>query len=172
MFVPGYGRTYDEGNTDRFPVDGDGFIDFCTIFPYLGSKISSDCTDDADIDNRIVQASKMFGYLRKKVLCSKRIMNTTKKLQYESYVLPSYSSAASSGGSTRRRSLSWSRSTGETCAPWPERQRTSRGRIAPVRSSSRSGSVCEGSRVTSLRMHYAGWATLHGCPSTSCLGDF
>jgi len=49
MFVPGYGRTYDEGNTDRFPVDGDGFIDFWTIFPYLGSKISSDCTDDADI---------------------------------------------------------------------------------------------------------------------------
>ena len=49
MFGPGYGRTYDEGNTDRLQVDGDGFIDFCAIFPYLGSKISSDCTDDADI---------------------------------------------------------------------------------------------------------------------------
>ena len=87
MFVPGYGRTYDEGNTDRFPVDGDGFIDFYTIFPYLGSKISSDSTDDADIDNRIVQASKMFGYLRKNVLFSKRLTNATKKLLYESYVL-------------------------------------------------------------------------------------
>jgi len=53
MFVPGYGRTYDEGNTDRFSVDGDGFIHFCTIFPYLGAKISSNCIDDADIDNRI-----------------------------------------------------------------------------------------------------------------------
>ena len=29
----------------------------------------------------------MFGYLRKKVLCSKRITNATKKLLYESYVL-------------------------------------------------------------------------------------
>ena len=87
MFVPGYGRTYDEGNKDRFSEDGDGFIDSCTIFPYLGSKISSDCTDDADIDNRIVQASKMFCYLSKKVLCSKRITNATKKRLYESYVL-------------------------------------------------------------------------------------
>jgi len=68
-------------------VDGDGFIDLCTIFPYLGSKISSDCTDDADIDNRIMQASKMFSYLRKKVLRSKRITNATKKLLYESYVI-------------------------------------------------------------------------------------
>ena len=25
--------------------------------------------------------------------------------------------------------------------------------------------------VTSPRTHCAGWATLHGCPSTSCLGD-
>ena len=117
MFVPGYGRTYDEGNTDRFPVDGDGFIDFCIIFPNLGSKISSDCTDDADIDNRIAQASKMFGYVRKKLLYGS---------PYVCY--PSYSSAASSGGSTRRRSRSWSRSRGKMCAPWPERQRTSRGR--------------------------------------------
>jgi len=53
MFVKGYGRTHEEGNTDSFPVYGDGFIDFCTIFPYLGSKISSDCTVDADVDNRI-----------------------------------------------------------------------------------------------------------------------
>jgi len=58
MFVPGYGRTYDEGNTDRFPVDVDGFIDLCTFFPYLGSKISADCTDDADIDRSTTASAK------------------------------------------------------------------------------------------------------------------
>ena len=87
MFIPGFGREYEDGDTSRYSVDGDGFIDFTKTFPYLGSKISSDCTDDADIDNRIAQASKMFGCLRKKVLCSKRVSNETKRQLYEAYVL-------------------------------------------------------------------------------------
>jgi len=134
----------DEGNTDRFPVDGDGFIDFCAIFPYLDSKISSDCADDADIDNRIcVQASKMFGNLRKKVLCSKRITNATKKLLYESYVLSILlfgSELWRPNAASLEKLESFHRGNVRAMA----RTTTSRGRItpAPERSSSRSGSVC------------------------------
>ena len=87
MFIPGYGRQHSDGDTSRYTVNGTGFIDFTTIFPYLGSKITSDCKDDADIDNRIIQASKMFGSLRN-VLCSKRTSIITKKTLYEAYVLP------------------------------------------------------------------------------------
>ena len=49
LYVPGYGHRYIDGNTTRFTFhtsDGDGFIDFCTVFPYIGSKISSaECSD-------------------------------------------------------------------------------------------------------------------------------
>jgi len=107
MFVPGYGRTYDEDDTDRFPVDGESFIDFCTIFPYLGSKISSDYTDEADIDNRIVQASKTFGYLRKKVLCSKRILTLTLR----GYTRPRALSTLSHKGRSLMRPTASSRSS-------------------------------------------------------------
>jgi hypothetical protein len=88
MFIPGHGRHYEEADTSRFFVEEDGFVDFTTSFSYLGSKITSDCKDDADIDHRIIQASKMFGSLRRILLCSKRITRTTKKAIYEAYVLP------------------------------------------------------------------------------------
>ena len=87
MFIPGYGHEYESGDTSRYLVNGDGFIDFCKVFTYLGSKISCDGTDDADINHRIVQASKMFGCLRK-TLCGKRIKIGTKYIMYNAYVLP------------------------------------------------------------------------------------
>jgi hypothetical protein len=40
-----------------------------------------------DINHRIVQASKMFGCLRK-TLCGKRIKTGTKYIMYNAYVLP------------------------------------------------------------------------------------
>jgi len=86
LFLPGNGRKYEDGDTSRFAVDTDGFIDFTKEFKYLGSIISSDGTDDADIDNRINQASKMFGCLRKRMLGNKRVAFKTKRIMYECYV--------------------------------------------------------------------------------------
>jgi hypothetical protein len=64
MFVPKPGQPYSAGDTTRYPLDGDGFIDFVKKFKYLGSIITPDLSATADIDNRIKSASAAFARLR------------------------------------------------------------------------------------------------------------
>jgi len=113
----------------------------------------------------------MFGYLRKKVLCSKRITNATKKLLYESYVLSillfdselwrlNAASLAKLESFHRGNVRAMARTT-TTYITWKNHTRA----FEPV---GLRGIKSYIAYVT----HYAGWATLHGCPSTSCIEDF
>ena len=54
---------------DLLGVDGE-YISFTNKFCYLGTIISSDLSDDADISRRIQQASKAFGSLSAGVFCN------------------------------------------------------------------------------------------------------
>ena len=65
MFLPRPGRSYDDGDTGRFRVDGDGFIEFATKFKYLGSYITPNLTVAEDVNSRIRVASAAFGSLRR-----------------------------------------------------------------------------------------------------------
>jgi hypothetical protein len=57
---------YEDENTERFAVDGDGFVEFTREFKYLGSTINSELTSDADVDKRIKSATAIFGALSTK----------------------------------------------------------------------------------------------------------
>jgi len=58
-------------------VEGE-YISFTNQFCYLGTIISSDLTDNADIARRIQQASKAFGSLREGVFCNQKHLNPNK----------------------------------------------------------------------------------------------
>ena len=55
-------------------VEGE-YISFTNQFCYLGTIISSDLSDDADISRRIQQASKAFGSLSAGVFCNRKHLN-------------------------------------------------------------------------------------------------
>ena len=60
---------------DLLGVEGE-YISFTNQFCYLGTIISSDLSDDADISRRIQQASKAFGSLRDGVFCNRKHLNS------------------------------------------------------------------------------------------------
>ena len=90
MLIPGLGRKYEDGDTSDYIVvssDG-GTVQFTKSFKYLGSVISSDGTDDEDIDNRIACASKIFGSTRFIFRTNKTLSRTRAISSCPSFVLP------------------------------------------------------------------------------------
>ena len=59
---------------DLLGVDGE-YISFTSKFCYLGTIISSNLSDDADISRRIQQASKAFGSLSAGVFCNQKYLS-------------------------------------------------------------------------------------------------
>ena len=63
--------TYD--NADLSDIINDRYIPIVQEFCYLGSIVSSDCSDDKDVEMRIRKSSNAFGALRKSVFGSNTI---------------------------------------------------------------------------------------------------
>ncbi len=63
MFCPRPRKSYEDENTERFAVDGDGFVEFTQEFKYLGSTINSELTSDTDVDIRIKSTTAILGAL-------------------------------------------------------------------------------------------------------------
>ena len=78
---------YEDGNTERFAVDGDGFVEFTREFKYLGSIISSELTSDADVDKRIKSATAIFGALSTSIFKNKDLSPLVKGRIYVTLVL-------------------------------------------------------------------------------------
>ena len=87
MFCPRPRRAYEDGNTERFAVDGDGFVEFTREFKYLGSIISSELTSDADVDKRIKSATAIFGALSTSIFKNKDLSPLVKGRIYVTLVL-------------------------------------------------------------------------------------
>ena len=64
-----------------------GRVDFVTELKYLGSTLSADLSDTADITARLKAASQVFGALRQKVLGKHHVPTLVKRRTYESAVL-------------------------------------------------------------------------------------
>ena len=87
MFCPRPRRAYEDGNIERFAVDGDGFVEFTREFKYLGSIISSELTSDADVDKRIKSATAIFGALSTSIFKNKDLSPLVKGRIYVTLVL-------------------------------------------------------------------------------------
>ena len=93
LFVAAPEHTYQDSSTfdgaDLSNVDlGDGkYIPIVDIFKYLGSLLTRDCRDDADVEARINAASHAFGALRQCLFSSSNISYPAKKVVYEGLIL-------------------------------------------------------------------------------------
>ena len=93
LFVAAPEHTYEDSSTydgcDLSNVDlGDGcYLPVVDIFKYLGSILTRDCRDDADVDARITAASHAFGALRQCLFTSTEVSLSAKKVVYEGLIL-------------------------------------------------------------------------------------
>jgi hypothetical protein len=68
--------------------DNSEWINFVTSSPYLGSRITSQLTDDDEINARIGKALEMFGKLRANLLGSKDVIHAVKRKILTGMLLP------------------------------------------------------------------------------------
>ena len=93
LFVSAPNRTYtDPGTYDGRDLSnielGNGvFIPIVKRFVYLGSVLTTDCSDAADVEARISSASRAFGSIRECLFSSIRITFDVKKSVYEGFIL-------------------------------------------------------------------------------------
>ena len=93
LFVAAPEHTYEDSSTydgaDLTNVElGDGrYLPVVDIFKYLGSILSRDCRDDADVHARIDAASHAFGALRECLFTSTEVSYSAKKVVYEGLIL-------------------------------------------------------------------------------------
>lgn len=97
LYVAAPARLYTDplryDNCDLSDIDlstfGEGvFLPVVDHFKYLGTIITRDCSDTADVENRVKVAGNAFGALRKCVFSSTQISLEAKKAVYEGLVLP------------------------------------------------------------------------------------
>ena len=79
MYVPS--RKDPIGNTSKYMVDGDGFVEFTNEFKYLGTMVNSTLSMSSEITSRIRKASAAFGALSK-IFKDKTITLTVKGQVY------------------------------------------------------------------------------------------
>jgi hypothetical protein len=60
---------------------------FCTKFKYLGSYFVPDLSDTEDITERLTQGRKLFGAIRKQLLCNKQIPIDIRRRLYQATVM-------------------------------------------------------------------------------------
>ena len=86
MYFPPPRSSYEDANTLPLEVDG-GLVTFTRAFKYLGSIISSNLDDSAEVDSRIKSASAAFASLRSQLFGCKNVKLAHKKGAYEGLVL-------------------------------------------------------------------------------------
>ena len=87
MFFPAANRHVADGDTTPFPVDGDGLINFCSKFKYLGGLLVNSLSDADEVKSRIGAASRAYGLARRHIFTSPLISKETKRRAYESLIL-------------------------------------------------------------------------------------
>ena len=80
--------TFDNADLSNVSLGGDRYIPIVDKFTYLGSVISSEYTDEADVDARIEKAGNAFGSLRKCLFSSTQVSCKVKGVVYTSLILP------------------------------------------------------------------------------------
>ena len=80
-------KTYDNKDLSNVELGNDEFFPIVDVFCYLGSMLSSDCSDTEDVRRRIIKASSAFGAVRKEVFANRNIDFEAKKLIYEGLIL-------------------------------------------------------------------------------------
>ena len=79
--------TYDGADLTNIVFDDGTFMEVVAIFCYLGSLLSRDCRDDADVANRIEAAGGAFGALRKCIFTSTKLSFASKRAVYSILIL-------------------------------------------------------------------------------------
>ena len=80
--------TYDGCELSNVDLGGGIFLPIVDRFKYLGSILSRDCRDTADVVSRIQLAGNAFGALRSSLFTSTQITFRAKKFVYEALILP------------------------------------------------------------------------------------
>ena len=63
------------------------YIPIVDVFCYVGSMVERNCTDEADVENRIEKAGSAFGALRKSLFSTTRVTYKAKSLVYTYLIL-------------------------------------------------------------------------------------
>ena len=80
--------TYDNANLNHVRLDENCFLQIVDHFCYLGTILSRNCSDQADVTNRIRKASNAFGSLRKCLFANPKVSLSIKSYVYIGLVLP------------------------------------------------------------------------------------
>ena len=80
-------ETYDETDLSDVNIGNNRCIPIAAEFPYLGSIVNRECTDENDVHSRIEKAGKAFGALRKCLFSSTQIKPEVKGLVYRIFIL-------------------------------------------------------------------------------------
>ena len=81
-------KTYDNADLSNVELGNDEFFPIVDVFCYLGSMLSSDCSDTEDVRRRIAKASSAFGAVRAEIFANRNVFFEAKKLIYEGLILP------------------------------------------------------------------------------------
>ena len=79
--------TYDGRDLSNVELGNGRYLPVVDIFKYLGSVLTRDCRDDADVDARINAASHAFGALRQCLFTSTEVSLCAKKVVYVGLIL-------------------------------------------------------------------------------------
>ena len=80
-------ETFDNTDLSDIELGNDFFIPVVEKSCYLGSIVTRNCTDEADVDNRIEKAGAAFGALRKPLFSSTNITYQAKCMVYVGLIL-------------------------------------------------------------------------------------
>lgn len=81
-------ETFDDADLSDIVINGNRYVPVVQQFTYLGSIVSSDGSDEKDIEVRIRKASNAFGALKKSVFGSSLVNAKIKGKVYECCILP------------------------------------------------------------------------------------
>ena len=79
---------FDDADLSDLVVGFNRYIPIVEKFVYLGSIVSRDCSDEEDINARIVKAGSAFANLRKCIFSSSQVFARVKGEVYKTYILP------------------------------------------------------------------------------------
>ena len=80
--------TYDNADLSDVIVGENRYIPIVDEFMYLGSMVTRDCSDEADVNRRIQKAGNAFGSLRKCLFSSTQVTHKMKGIVYHTFILP------------------------------------------------------------------------------------
>ena len=80
--------TYDDTDLSAVIIGENRCIPIVAEFPYLGSIVNRECTDENDVNARIKKAGNAFGALRKCLFSSSQVRPDVKGMVYVAFILP------------------------------------------------------------------------------------